>query len=269
VPTLLELQKALRHSLVDGDDGAAAAMLAPQVPPDRLDIYRNTFVGSLTKALRLTYPATCRLVGDDFFDATAGAFMAEHPPGCAYLDLYGAQLPEFLLHFRPAAGLAYLPDVARLEWAVSRAVHAPDLEPIDPAGLAAMAPEDQGRLCFVPHPSIGLVRSRYPVDMIWQAVLSRDDAALAALDLDTGAVHLLVQRLESGVTVERLDGPAWRFAADLCGGRPLQAALDAAGAIDASMLLAEHLASRRFTGFAVAAPSALCTQESPCRLAVS
>jgi hypothetical protein len=248
VPTLLELQNALRRSLVDRDDGAAALMLAAQAPPDRLDIYRNTFRTSLTKALRLCYPAVCRLVGGDFFDATAEAFIARHPPGSAYLDDYGAAFPAFLWGFPPAAGLAYLADVARLEWAVSRALHAPDMEPIDPACLAAVAPEAQGGICLVPHPCVALVRSDHPVDTIWRAVLDADDAALAALDLAAGPVHLLVQRLASGVTVARLQEPAWRFAADLYGGRPLQAALDAAAEVDACAQLAEHLAAQRFVG---------------------
>lgn len=256
MPTLLELQNAMRVSLVDRDDRAAATMLAARVPADRLDIYRNTFLGSLTKALRLSYPAVHRLVGEDFFEATADAFIAQHPPGSAYLDDYGAELPEFLLSFPPAAGLAYLPDVAGLEWAVSRAVHAPDVDPINPACLAAVTPEEQARICLVPHPSIGLVCSRYPVDAIWQAVLSGDDAALAALDLEAGSVHLLVQRLESGVTVVHLEESAWRFAADLCDQRPLQAALDAAGDIEACALLAEHLAAGRFIGFSLAAQRA-------------
>ena len=71
MPTLLELQNALRVSLVDRDDGVAAAMLAAPVAPNRLDIYRSTFVSSLTKALRLSYPAVHRLVGEGFFAATA------------------------------------------------------------------------------------------------------------------------------------------------------------------------------------------------------
>jgi hypothetical protein len=256
VPPLLELQTALRHSVVDRDDRAAAAMLAAQVAPDRLDIYRNTFLSSLIKALRLSFPAVDRLVGDDFFEATAGAFIVAHPPGSAYLDGYGAAFPAFLSRFPPAAGVAYLPGVANLEWAVSRAVHAADVEPLDPACLAAIRPEDQGRICFVPHPSVGLVRADHPVDIIWQAVLSRDDAQLATLDLEAGPVHLLMQRLAGGVEVVRLDEPAWRFAAALCSGAPLQAALDAAWETDASVLLAEHLAAQRFIGFTLAAPAA-------------
>ena len=37
MPTLLEVQTALRKSLVDRDDEAAAKMLAAHVPADRLD----------------------------------------------------------------------------------------------------------------------------------------------------------------------------------------------------------------------------------------
>jgi hypothetical protein len=263
MPTLLELQNALRASMVDRDDGVVAAMLAAPVAPNRLDIYRNTFVGSLTKALRLSYPAVHRLVGNDFFEAVAGSFIVDSPPRSAYLDDYGADFPEFLLRFPPAAGLPYLPQVARLEWAVNRAIHAPDAEPLEPARLTALAPEDQGRVCFVPHPSLGLVYADYPVDAIWRGVLAGDDAALAAIDLAAGPVRLLVHRLASGIDVLRLDESAWGFAAALCSGRPLQAALDAAADVDAPLLLAEHLAAQRFVGFTLAATSAPSAIDAP------
>src|SRR5258708_34488893 len=93
VPTLLELQHAMRSSLVERDDGAAAAMLAEHVGADRLNIYRNTFVMGVTKALLLSYPAVVRLVGADFFEGAAGLFIAQHPPNAAYLDAYGAEFP--------------------------------------------------------------------------------------------------------------------------------------------------------------------------------
>ena len=47
--------------------------------------------------------------------------------------------PEFLARFPPAASLAYIADVARLEWAVNRALHAPDAAPLDVARLADRA----------------------------------------------------------------------------------------------------------------------------------
>jgi hypothetical protein len=249
VPTLLEVQNAMRKSLVDRSDGEAAAMLAGHVPVDRLDIYRNTFIVGVTKALRLSYPAAHRLVGDDFFAAAADLFIAANPPRAACLDEYGADFPEFLEQFPPAATLAYLPDVARLEWAVNRAIHGCDREPLELTELAALTPQDQGRVCFAPHPSIGLLRLSYPADVIWRAVLDCDDAALAALNLHPAPVRLLVQRLPTGVEIIRLDESEWRFAAALCAGQPLQTALDEATGIDAAALLARHLAAERFVGF--------------------
>jgi hypothetical protein len=256
---LLEVQRALRKSLVDRDDGAAATRLAEHVPADRLDIYRNTFVSGVTKALRLSYPAVHRLVGDDFFVGAAEIFIAHHPPRTAYLDQYGGEFPDFLAQFPPAATLAYLADVARLEWAVSQALHAPDHEALALTQLAALAPQEQDRVRLAPHPSIGLLRVSYPADIIWRAVLDGDDAALAALDPRPAPVHLLVQRLPTGVEVMRVAESEWRFAAALCAGQPLQTALDAAAGIDATARLAEHLAAGRFVGFTLAPPSAADT----------
>ena len=55
---LLELQRAVYRSLVEGDDGPAAAHVVTDgiAGAARLGVYRNTFIGSLTAALRLVYP---------------------------------------------------------------------------------------------------------------------------------------------------------------------------------------------------------------------
>jgi hypothetical protein len=256
MPTLLELQHAIRRSLVQGGDEAVSALLAADIAHDRLDIYRNTIIAGLTKSLRLSFPAVQRLVGADFFDGAARLFIAEHPPRAAYLDLYGDEFPDFLREFPPAASLAYLPDVARLEWAVNCAIHARDVEPLELAALAAIQPEDQGGVSFVAHPSVHLLRADYPVDHIWQAVIAADDRALAALDVDAGAVCLLVERRATGIEVVRLDEPAWRFMADICAGRPLQLALDSAADFDCAAALAEHLAFGRLIACKFAASDA-------------
>ena len=80
MPTLLELQTAMRQSLVHRDIAAVSAMLAAHVVPDRLDIYRNTFILTLTKALRLCFPAVQKLVGEEFFEGATQVFIAERPP---------------------------------------------------------------------------------------------------------------------------------------------------------------------------------------------
>lgn len=251
MPTLREVQRAVYRSLVAGDDAPCAELIASGAIPGnaRLNIYRNTFIGSLTTALRLAYPAIHRLVGAEFFESVARMFIEAQPPRSAWLDDYGSGFPDFLAGCPPVASLAYLPGVARLEWAVNRALHAPDAEPLDLSRLAAIDPADHGRITFRPHPSIGLVPADHPVDAIWRAVLAQDDAAMAAIDPAAGPAWLLAERCATGVEVLRLTEPQWRFIAELCASRPLQAAIDAAPEIDAAILLADHLAAGRFIDF--------------------
>src|SRR5215470_4176048 len=178
LPSLREVQRAIRASLVERDDAAAAACILGDglAPQQRLAVYRNTFASSLASALRLSFPAVECLVGAEFFDNAARIFAHERAPASANLDDYGSEFPDFLARFRPAASLVYLSDVARLEWAVTRALHASDVEALDANRLTEVEHDDRGRVRFVPHPSVSLMRSDYPVDAIWCAVLAQDDA---------------------------------------------------------------------------------------------
>ncbi len=255
MPTLLETQTAMQASLRHRDSRAVSAMLARNVPADRLDIYRNTFMHTLTKALRLSFPATERLVGVEFFEGAAQVFIAAHPPRAAWLDQYGGDFPGFLRCFPPASSIAYLGDVAELEWAVNNALHAADVAPLDVAGLGAVETEDQLRICFVPHPSVRLLRLDYPADVIWRAVLDSDDDALGKIDLGCGPRNILVERRSTGVEVECPDELAFGFLARLCAGLPIEAALVDGSDFDCSTALAEHLAFGRFAAFSIAQPS--------------
>jgi len=250
MPTLLELQRAMRASIVEGDPAGIVGSLADGIGPDRLDIYRNTIFSGLIRALRLAYPAIEHLVGREFFECAADIFIREHLPRAAYLGQYGGVFSEFLHHFAPAASLPYLADVARLEWAVNGALHAPDVRPLELRELAEIARENQCDVSFQPHPSVGMLRAEYPVDDVWRAVLAGDDQALAALDLASGPVFLLIESTKGDVEVTRLREAEWSFLNALCSGEPLLSAMHFAADLDAASLLAQHFAAGRFTAFA-------------------
>ncbi len=254
MPSLHDVQHAMRRSLLQdaGGDALADIISAGLSSRQRLSIYRNTMLGTLANALRLSFPAVHRLVGADFFEGTAQVFARGHPPRCADLNVYGAEFADFLQRFEPAATLAYLADVARLEWAVNRALHAPDASTFDPSTLAKVAPCNHDRVSFIAHPSISLLRSKFPIDTIWRAVLQHDDTAMAAIDLHE-PVCLLVERLADELDVERLDKGAWHFAVAMLGGQSLGIALGIAHGVDASALLAQHLLAGRCVAFHVAA----------------
>jgi Putative DNA-binding domain len=100
--------------------------------------------------------------------------------------------------------------VARLEWAVSHAVHAPDAPVLTASSLDAIEPADHERVCFRPHPSVSLVGKHFPADVIWRAVLDNDDAALAAIDLASDPVWLIERNTFASTLIRalRLSYPA-------------------------------------------------------------
>ena len=121
--------------MLGGDAGAAAREIEADglAPEARLEIYRHHVLTTLTSALEATFPVVCRLVDRRFFAYAADRYLRAHPPTGPCLFEYGDSFPDFLAAFPPCRDLAYLPDVARLEWAMNAALHAADVDAIDPA----------------------------------------------------------------------------------------------------------------------------------------
>jgi hypothetical protein len=256
MPTLREIQRDVARSILAPDDGAALAHIANDgvvAAADRLNIYRNNVAITLVEALRLAYPAVDKLVGPEFFRGVARAFIARHPPQTAYLNDYGAEFADFLGFFGPAAELAYLPDVARLEWAVNLSLNAPDAPALDMAALADLAESDHGRVRFVRHPAVRLLSVHYPADAIWRAVLADDDAALGTLTLNVELRWLLVQRKSEGVAVHHLTRDEAHWTSLLFSGAALAEVVPGRDSAPFIALLADHLVHGRFA--ACTAPS--------------
>jgi hypothetical protein len=261
MPTLHEIQQAFGAAMLGNDMSIAGHVIDDGIPADaRLRIYRNTSTSVHCEALRLTYPAVDRLVGHEFFDAAAAAFIRCEPPRNAYLTGYGAGFADFLASFEPAQALTYLPDVARFEWALNVAANAADMPALDPARLTAIDPDAHGSVRFAPHPSLSLFRLDHPADVIADAVIARDEAALAAIDVSAGPVWLVIHRGPDGVEAHRLIESEWRLTQSLCAGAPLREALETAHVADATAVLADHLTNGRFADFNVLRPTMEASQ---------
>lgn len=251
-PSLAELQQTMRRSLLEGteeranegaNEDAASYVLADGLDPQaRLNIYRNTAEGVLVNALRLAFPAVQRLVGADFFEGAVRLFVCAAPPQSAWLDEYGAALPDFLAQMPQLSSVPYVVDVARLEWQVNGVLHAPDVAPLDPACLARLDEDALGSLRLSPHPGTRLLRCDSPADAIWRAVLHQDDSALRAIELADAPVRLVVQRVSEGVDTLRLSAGEWRMSKALFAGETLGAALACAPEADGFALIGAYLA---------------------------
>lgn len=217
-------------------------------PARRLAVYRNNVVSSLIDALADTFPVMQQLVGTEFFRAMAGVFVRRHPPRSRILAHYGEGFAAFVADFEPAAALAYLPDMARLEFARLRSLHSADAEPVSETALAH-ALGDRQRLAglhFEWHPSLALIESPHAVVSLWaahqtegevaevsidraeQAVVLRDGLEVLVLPVDPGTVHFVGRTLA---------GDAFGAAAAAANG--LQASFDLGSALS---LLLRHRA---------------------------
>jgi hypothetical protein len=252
--TLRDIQRDFARSLLVPGDGAALLHIADDVADtaERFNIYRNNVTITLVGALRLTYPVVDKLVGSDFFEGAARAFIGQYPPRTACLDYYGDEFPDFLAAFPPAATLAYLVDVARLEWVVNMALHAPDAPALRPDALTGLAAGKHDRVRFVPHPSVRLLAVRHPADAIWRAILDGDTAALGSIAMKIEPCWLIVQRQASGVVVARLDEDEAAWSNLLFSGAALGEIMPDEESARFIALLANHLAGGRFAGFDVA-----------------
>jgi len=179
VPSLAELQADFAAALAD------PTLPAPAGSGRRFDAHRNNRAVSLIEALEASFPVVRRLVGNDFFRAAAKAYIRRHPPRTPVLLLYGETFGAFLEGFEPARGVAYLGDVARLEWARLNAFHAADAEPLSLARLAEVPQERLADLRFTLHPSLQLLASRWPVASLW-AVTGGSDFWLSATQSMSG-----------------------------------------------------------------------------------
>lgn len=267
MPSLLDVQRGFRTAVLAGTGLPPSHIKdGPVSAAARLGVYRNNVIGNLTRALHLSFPAVERLVGDDFFAAAAQRFIVASPPHAADLNQYGEGFAGFLASFEPAESVPYLADVARLEWAVSRALHAPPAPALTAAAVSRVPPESQADLRFRPHPTLSLLSLDHPARAIWEAVLILDDderdAQLEAIDLDSGGERLAVLRSDGAVHIEVLSGPALDLAHALTTDCPLGDALERVPAQDAAPLLADFLARGYFAGFSLATDDAPITPGS-------
>ena len=202
---LPELQQSFLVGLLGSEDMALLDLIEGDGldARARLGIYRHHVLTTLTAVLEAVYPVVCALVDRRFFRYAADAFIRRHPPAGPCLGEYGADFPEFLAEFPPCAHLPYLPDVARLEWAVHRAATAPPAAALDREGLRAVKPGRMADVTFTLDPSLSHLASPWPVERIWRA--HQAEGQDLDVDMTGGGVWLEVRATGDGVTVRSIE----------------------------------------------------------------
>ncbi len=227
----------------------SAALLAgdakdQQLPPEwfagphpgavGLRVHRNTVLAAIGNALRLSYVAVERLVGEEFFDRMAIDYARLSPPSAPQLDLYGEGFAAHIDGFPGTEGLPYLSELAKLDWQVAALGRL--------RGDASRGPclrLEGGVQLQLASPMRTLV-ARFAVDQLRSAILSEDLDTLRHINLEPAVHPHVLWRSDAGVNVRAVSAASARFIDAALAGSDGAAALEAAAAVEGS---AEDVAS--------------------------
>jgi len=146
----------------------AAALADPRAPSPVADargfaVHRNNRAYGLVEAMRAQFPAVARLMGRDVFADVALAFISQHPPRSPVMAQIGATFADFIESTGIAKTYRFLPDVARLEYAMAIAQHAADDAVVRIEALQRIDADRLADVCFSLHASAFVVQSAFPV----------------------------------------------------------------------------------------------------------
>jgi hypothetical protein len=225
----LRQQMLLRALWRDARPGVVAGWLRDGARFEHgLRAYQGNAGALAERALAAAFPTLRQLLGGESFAALARDFWRRQPPVHGDIGAWGAALPAFIADAEPLAGEPYLPDVARLEWALHAAERAADAAPVPAADLSLLAEADPAVLRLTLASGTALLASAHPVVTVWQAHRSEAEDRFAPVRaaFDAGRrENALVHRRGWQAVVRAVDDGTARFTAALLAGRPLGAAL--------------------------------------------
>ncbi|MGY0617676.1 HvfC/BufC N-terminal domain-containing protein [Vibrio sp. FJH11] len=175
---------------------------------ERIQIYRNNFIISLSEILSATYPMVEALLGKECFIQIARQHVLNYPLTEGYVAHYGEDFQDTIILFAQVIAQApYSPEVARFEWEIDLArqdqrEHLPNAELIPLTRLAEVKPDQQSRLIFHLHPGCRSYESHYAVFDLFSAIQRQQ---VEKLDINLSQCGVISVEMNGGVSCHTLD----------------------------------------------------------------
>lgn len=229
---LAQQQQALLDAILGAGEGGGAPTGLVDAGAG-LAAYRRNARALAARALAASYPSVVAELGDADFAAMAWRFWRDHPPQRGDIGEWGEALAGFLAtHAGEASGL---PQLARRDWALSRAERAADAT-LDAASLERLADTPPARLRLELRPGVALVDGTTLVWREgwrgrWQALAGAEAAFIAALLAgdDLASALQAAQDSQHAAAGQGFDFSAWLQAALRHGWLQRAALIPAAG----------------------------------------
>jgi len=257
---LSDIQKSFKNtlldpSILDDENGTFRAIFKTDTGislENRMKVYRNNVIRSLTDATLSALPMTKKLVGEEFLEEAARRYVVKNLPTEGNLNLYGTTFPDFIRTYEPAQAIPYLYDMTRLEWAWEKAYYAADDAALDPQKLAQLPEDDLADVGFELRRSCFLIESDHPLDIIVDFCRSEREDTIQKLPKH--GVKLLAYRPLLSVEIRKITDHEYLFLETLKNGKTIhetaETILEDDPNVDISDLLQKFLGLgvfRRFT----------------------
>jgi hypothetical protein len=227
--SLRDLQYSFAAALRDPDAPCAVT------PAANLGVYRNHGETQFRGVLAISFPVLRRRVGEDYFRQLAHHYRRSHPSRSGDLQWIGQHFAGFLASHLEGTGYAWLADLARLEWLRELASISSHRPPLTADTLGRYAPDQLERLVFTLQPSLGLLRSDFPVFSVWVA---NQGADAPPMDQSRGREQGLVQAGRNDIEVRTVEPAIFSWLSALAQGLNLGDAVAAAGLDEQGLLSA-------------------------------
>ena len=198
-----------------------------------LQVYHTNAQVAAIRNLQAAYPVIEQLVGGEAFALLARDLWHQLPPTRGDAAQWGADLAQLISSIAELKTEPYLPDVARIEWALHHAATAADAK-LDVNSLALLTTHDPEAITLQLAPGTHIVNSSYPTASITTAHLYENPSfeELQAKLRKNSPESALIWRQGFRPSVAVCSTADAVFIQNLLDGASLAAALDASETVD-------------------------------------
>jgi hypothetical protein len=200
--TLRDIQERLQAYILKQDAGIISEVVAADktIATQRLEIYHDAYYLRLLEVLEKDFPCLKNCMGDQLFEKTGREYIDAHTSNHFSICYFNRFFSDFLT----SMGLEpYYAEMAHFEWALLRALDAPDAYQISVDDLATITPETWPYIQFNLHPSVKLYFFHYNVSQICYSIMF--DQEKPALVYQDNIEHCLIWRFNQQSYFETLN----------------------------------------------------------------
>ncbi len=175
---LINLQDVFQQYLMQGEQTAIKPMIADDKrfsADRRLKVYYDGYRIRLCEILKLDFPKTYYLMGDEHFDEAFDLYLKKHPSQHFSVRYFGQHFVNFLRNVAPYKDYPALAEMAEFEWSVSFTIDAVDAPIVNVAAFQAISPEDWPDLTFSLHPSVTSCQFAFNTPQLWQLIDNEEE----------------------------------------------------------------------------------------------